>query len=243
MLGETAWGEGLTHDPRFDNYAKIYGIDVSKWQNERCENKTIDWDAVREDGIEFVIIRLGYRGKDAGTLTLDPYFTQNIEGAYAAGLKIGVYFYTQAITAEEAKAEADFCADNLAPYTGYLSYPVMYDIENTATDRMGIAGVTTDDRTAFCKAFCDEAIARGYKTGVYASLAYFGSKLKPEEFSENYHNWLARYATSYNASGKVYNGEYEMWQYSQTGRIPGIEGDVDLNISFKDYSADQQLAT
>ena len=125
MLGETAWGEGLTHDPRFDNYDKIYGIDISKWQNERCENKTIDWNAVRDDGIKFVIIRLGYRAMATGTLTLDPYFNQNIQGAHDAGLQIGVYFYTQAVTVEEAKEEADFCEDNLATYPGYLSYHIM----------------------------------------------------------------------------------------------------------------------
>lgn len=232
MLGETAWGEGLTHDPRFDNYDKIYGIDISKWQNERCENKTIDWNAVRDDGIKFVIIRLGYRAMATGTLTLDPYFNQNIQGAHDAGLQIGVYFYTQAITVEEAKAEADFCADNLAPYPGYLSYPVMYDIENTATDRMGTAGVTTEQRTSFCKAFCDEAILRGYKTGVYASLSYFGNSLKPEEFSAGYHNWLARYATSYNANNKVYNGAYEMWQYTSKGTVAGIVGNVDLDVAY-----------
>lgn len=228
----TNWGEGLTHDPRFDNYNKDYGIDVSKWQNEKCENKTIDWAAVKEDGISFVIIRLGYRAKETGTLTLDPYFAQNIQGAYAAGLKVGVYFYTQAITAEEAKAEADFCADNLAAYPGYLTYPVMYDIENTATDRMGTAGVTTDQRTSFCQAFCDEAIYRGYTTGVYASLSYFKNSLNANSFSAAYHNWLARYATAYNANENTYDGSYEMWQYTSSGTVAGIVGNVDLDVAY-----------
>ena len=220
------WGEGLKHDPKFDNCKRVYGIDVSKWQ------KTIDWNKVKEDGVEFVIIRLGYRAQATGTLTLDERFDENIQGAHDAGLKIGVYFYTQAITTAEAKAEAQFCVQKLQNYAGYLSFPVMYDIENTSTDRMGKAKVTTAQRTAFCKAFCDEAIANGYKSGVYASLSYFQDNLKPETFSSEYHNWLARYATAYNYNGKQYNGSYEMWQYTSTGKVNGISGNVDLDVYY-----------
>ena len=220
------WGSGLKHDPRFDGSRKVYGIDISKWQ------KTIDWNKVKADGVEFVIIRLGYRAQATGTLTLDECFDQNIQGAHDAGLKIGVYFYTQAITNAEAKAEAQFCVNKLKDYEGYLSFPVMYDIENTSSDRMGKAKVTTAQRTAFCKEFCDEAIASGYKSGVYASLSYFQDNLKPETFSNEYHNWLARYATAYNYNGKQYNGAYEMWQYTSTGKVSGISGNVDLDVYY-----------
>lgn len=242
LLKSSPFGDGLIHDPRFDNYEKIYGIDISKWQNERCPNKAIDWNAVKADGINFVIIRLGYRARVSGSLTLDPYFDANIVGAHEAGLNIGVYFYTQAITEEEAKAEADFCADKLALYEGYLSYPVIYDIENTATDRMGLAGVTTEQRTAFCKAFCDQAIARGYETGIYASMYYFLNSLNADTFSTQYHNWLARYTKAYNTGNKIYNGAYEMWQFTDNDStksdriiksVNGIVGPVDLNVAYK----------
>lgn len=229
------WGKGLTHDPQFDNCKKVYGIDVSKWQ------KTIDWKAVKEAGVEFAIIRLGYRAQATGTLTLDECFDQNIQGAHDAGIKIGVYFYTQAITAKEAKAEAQFCVQKLENYPGYLSFPIMYDIENTATDRMGKADLTTAQRTSFCQAFCDEAIANGYKSGIYASLYYFKDKLQPEKFSSDYHNWLARYSKSYNTNGVKYEYPYEMWQYSDgdssnkkivSVKIPGISGNVDLDVYY-----------
>lgn len=219
--------KNLKHDPRFEGCKKINGIDVSKWQ------KDIDWEQVKADGIDFAIIRLGFRAQDKGTLTLDEYFYENLEGAYDAGLKVGVYFYTQAITKKEAKAEAQFCVKHLEGYEDYLSFPVMYDIENTATDRMGKAKVTTSQRTAFCKAFCDEAIASGYKSGVYASLYYFKDNLNPETFSTEYHNWLARYATEYNASGIAYNGAYEIWQYSSTGKVAGIVGNVDMDVYYQ----------
>lgn len=225
-LRETIRGAELTHDPRFDASAKTYGMDVSKWQGN------IDFNAAKADGIDFVIIRLGYRAQDDGTLTLDPYFTTYMAGAYAAGMKIGVYFYTQAITVEEAKAEADFCVSTLAAYPGYLSYPVFYDIENTATDRMGTAQVTTEQRTAFCQAFCDEMILYGYQSGVYASLTYFGNSLTPSLFSPAYHNWLARYASAYNTNGKQYDGAYEMWQYTSDGTVAGIAGRVDLDVAY-----------
>ena len=229
------WGKGLTHDPQFDNCKKVYGIDVSKWQ------KTIDWKAVKDAGVEFAIIRLGYRAQASGTLTLDECFDQNIQGAHDAGIKIGVYFYTQAITTKEAKAEAQFCVEKLTKYPGYLSFPIMYDIENTSTDRMGKANVTTAQRTSFCQAFCDEAIASGYKSGVYASLYYFKDKLQPEKFSSEYHNWLARYSKAYNTNGVKYEYPYEMWQYSDgdssnknivSVKIPGISGNVDLDVYY-----------
>ncbi len=116
------WGKGLKHAASKENTKKSYGIDVSKWQG------TINWSKVKDAGVEFAIIRLGYRSEAKGKLVVDPRFKENIEGAHNADIKIGVYIYTQSINTSEAKAEADFCVDTLEDYKGYLSYPIMFDI-------------------------------------------------------------------------------------------------------------------
>ena len=226
MISTNAYGTELTHDAKYDLYEKIYGIDVSKWQG------TVDWESVKKAGIEFAILRIGYRASATGKLCVDQYFDANMKGAKEAGIHLGVYFYTQAISNAEAKEEAQFVLNQLKSYPGYLSYPVFFDIENTATDRMGKAKVTTTLRTSMTKEFCDTVKSAGYVPGVYASFNYFLNCLNVSEL-EQYELWLARYSNTPSYQGKLFPNDYSMWQYSSTGRVDGIAGNVDMNVYYR----------
>lgn len=193
----------------------ILGIDVSKW------NKNIDWVAVKEDGVKFVIIRCGYRGSKTGALVEDPYFRQNIEGATEAGLKVGVYFFTQAVTEVEAVEEASMVLSLTKDY--HLDYPIFIDTESAG----GRAdGLSVTDRTAICKAFCETIASAGEKAGIYASRNWYNTKIKDEQF-DTYVKWLAEYREK-----PLYTGDYHIWQYTSSGKINGIEGRVDLNLGY-----------
>lgn len=199
------------------------GIDVSKW------NKDIDWEKVKEAGVEFVIIRCGYRGSTTGSLVIDPYFEQNIHGAQEAGLNVGVYFFTQAVNEVEAVEEASMVLSLIQ--NQYLTYPVFIDTEGAGGGRADGLGV--EKRTAVCKAFCDTIQNAGYDSGVYASKNWYNNRLHAEEL-ERYAIWLAEYRET-----PTYEGYYNMWQYTSKGSVDGIEGNVDLNISYIDIYAGQ----
>lgn len=193
------------------------GIDVSKW------NGTIDWNAVANAGIDFAIIRVGYRGYTAGTLVEDPYFKQNIEGATRAGIQVGLYFFTQAITEAEAVEEASMAISLVSGYQ--LQLPIYFDTEdvegNGRADKMSVAA-----RTAITKAFCETVRNAGYLPGVYASTSWYNNQLNAPELAD-YDIWVAHYA---NVCG--FKGRYQMWQYTSSGSVPGINGRVDLNIRY-----------
>lgn len=193
------------------------GIDVSKWNGE------IDWDKVKNDGIEFVMIRCGYRGSVTGALVEDPMFLQNIKGAKASGLKVGVYFFTQAVNEVEAVEEASMV---LALCDGIsLDYPVIIDSEgaggNGRADDLDI-----ETRTLVCDAFCKTVENAGYTAGVYASRSWYNQKLDTDKLND-YKIWLAEYRKT-----PLYSGYYDMWQYTSKGTVKGINGKVDLNISY-----------
>jgi len=193
------------------------GIDVSKW------NGTIDWNAVANAGIDFAIIRVGYRGYSAGTLVEDPYFKQNIAGATKAGIKVGLYFFTQAITEAEAVEEASMAISLVSGYQ--LQLPIYFDTEdvdgNGRADNMSVA-----TRTAITKAFCETVKNAGYMPGVYASTSWYNNQLNASELA-GYDIWVAHYA---NVCG--FKGRYHMWQYTSSGSVPGIKCRVDLNIRY-----------
>ena len=195
----------------------LFGIDVSKW------NGDIDWDKVKADGVEFVMIRCGYRGSVTGALVEDPNFLQNIRGAKKAGLKVGVYFFTQAINEVEAVEEASMV---LALCDGFeLDYPVIIDSEGAGGNgRADSLDVQT--RTKVCAAFCQTIDHAGYEAGVYASRSWYNANLEVSEL-DKYRIWLAEYRST-----PLYSGYYDMWQYTSKGKINGIEGNVDLNISY-----------
>lgn len=221
-LGYT--NDSLIHNSRFDEMSKVWGIDVSYFQYD------IDWEKVKADGIDFAIIRLGYRGYgSAGDLVLDYKFKQNIDNAIAAGVEVGIYFFTQAINEKEAVAEADFCLKYLSGYK--LDLPVFYDIESIDYDvgRLDSAGLTKKEKTALCTAFCDRIIENGYEAGVYANKYWLTSMIDGAELGEKYPIWIAHYNTYTD-----YTGEYEMWQFTGSGKVSGINTVVDVDVHYRD---------
>lgn len=191
------------------------GIDVSKWQAH------IDWNAVATAGIDFAIIRVGYRGSATGVLVEDPYFKANISGATKAGIKVGVYFFTQAITEAEAVEEASMAMELVKGY--HLDFPIFIDTEGSG----GRAdNLSKTNRTKIVKAFCKTVQNGGYKAGIYASKSWYNDNLYADELS-TYFIWVAQYNTECN-----YTGKYDMWQYTSKGSIPGIDGNVDMNICY-----------
>ena len=197
------------------------GIDVSEWQAE------IDWPAVAADGIEFAIIRCAYRGYGSGNLIQDAMFQQNIEGALAAGLDVGVYVYSQAITEEEAREEARLAVEMCRGYD--LTYPIVFDWEYAGAPSARTNNTSREALTSFALAFCDEVESLGYTPCVYSycSLSYHNYDLAA---LNDYYMWLAGY---YEEPEFFYH--YDMWQYTSSGSVAGIEGNVDMNLSFVEF--------
>lgn len=193
------------------------GIDVSKW------NKTIDWEKVKEAGVEFAIIRCGYRGASTGALVLDPMYEQNIRGAIEADIPVGIYFFTQAVDEVEAVEEASMVIRLIEDYD--VDYPVFLDSES-AGGRGRADGLEAEERTRIHKAFLDTVKASGYETGIYGSRNWLNEQVDMEELSD-YRTWLAEYAEI-----PAYDGYYHMWQYTSKGSVDGIETRVDLNLCY-----------
>ena len=179
---------------------------------------------MKNSGINYVIIRCGYRGSTKGALIEDPKFVTNIKGATNAGLKVGVYFFTQAVDEREAVEEASMVLSQIKNYK--ISYPVFLDVEPSGGRGDNI---TKEQRTAVCKAFCQTIQNAGYSAGIYANKTWLEEKLDPSALSA-YKIWLAQYA-----SNPTYTGRYDMWQYRSNGKVSGISGDVDLNLSYMGY--------
>ena len=198
-----------------DSENGVLGIDVSKW------NKEIDWAAVKASGVEFVIIRCGYRGSKTGVLVEDPYFRKNIEGAKAVGLDVGVYFFTQAITQSEAVEEASMVLSLIKDYEP--DYPIFIDTEGSGGRADSLDAAT---RTEICRAFCETVEQAGYESGVYASRNWYYNQVDDDALSQ-YTIWVAEYREE-----PLYTGRYDIWQYTSSGSVDGIEGRVDLNLSY-----------
>lgn len=196
------------------------GIDISTWQ------ENINWTNVKAAGIEFAIIRLGFRGYSSGKLVLDDMFYSHMNGATSVGIKVGVYFFTQAINEREAVEEASMCVQYVKGYN--LSYPIFIDIEDSGSASGRANNLTTDQRTKICTAFCETIRNSGYRAGVYANKYYLTSLLYTSQFeSRGYVIWLAHYTTQ-----TSYTGKYEIWQHTSKGSVSGIPGYVDMNISY-----------
>lgn len=192
------------------------GVDVSKFQG------TIDWNAVKADGIDFAIIRCGYRGYGSGKLVEDSTFRQNIQGATAAGLKVGVYFYSQAINEEEAVEEASMVLSLVGGYS--LPMGVYYDTEQVGTDVGRADGISAAQRTACAVAFCETIRNAGYTAGVYSYASWFYNALNFANISK-YRIWIAQYRDTLSFSYR-----YNIWQYTSKGSVKGISKPVDMNI-------------
>ncbi|MDE6744692.1 MAG: glycoside hydrolase family 25 protein [Lachnospiraceae bacterium] len=195
------------------------GIDVSQHQGD------IDWEQVAASGVELAIIRAGIRGYGTGALVTDEYFERNMEGAAANGIDIGVYFFTQAITVEEALEEAQYVLELIAPYD--ITYPIVIDVENPNASARANA-LTQAQRTEIVSAFCDAIAEAGYTPMIYGGVYSLFGMLDIEQIN-HYKIWFAFYNDYI-----YYPYQMQMWQYTDKGSIPGIEGAVDLNLWFLD---------
>ncbi len=206
-------------DGRLSNGSGVLGIDVSKW------NGNIDWSQVKNSGVSYVIIRCGYRGSSSGALIQDPKFRANINGATSAGLKVGVYFFTQATSDVEAVEEASMVLELVKGHS--LPCGVYLDVEGSGGRADSISTAT---RTAVCKAFCATIANRGYRTGIYANKTWLSSRISTSSLT-GYKIWLAQYRATptYTAT------RYDMWQYTSSGSVRGISGRVDMNISYMNF--------
>jgi len=224
------WPDFLSPDPRpalefrmEDGYLTCTtvptrrGIDVSEYQED------IDWEQVRGAGFDFAFIRIGYRGNSTGDIYPDDLARQNLAGAKAAGLDVGVYFYAQAVSPEEAAEEARWCLDFLAGET--LDLPVVYDWEWVG----GSARTANMDRetlTQCVKTFCDTVEGAGYRGMVYFNNHVSRDLLELSEL-QSYPWWLAQYKDQLD-----YPHQVDFWQYTEEGTVPGIKGDVDIDLMF-----------
>lgn len=205
-----------------DKITSILGIDVSSYQGD------IDWETVAASGVKFAFIRCGFRGYGSGELVRDEYFDRNVQGAQAAGIDVGVYFYSQATTIQEAVDEADLTLDLIGDYQ--ITYPVVYDWEIVSTDSARTDGITVDTLTNCTIAFCEEIKNAGFTPMVYQNKRTSLLKLDLPALKD-YDFWLAEYNDQ-----ATYYYDYRIWQYCSDGHVPGIEGDVDMNICFKPYT-------
>lgn len=220
-------------------YRITHAIDVSKYNN----GEEIDWDKVKEDGIESVIVRCAYRGYgDAGNLAADSRFEENIEGALAAGLKVGIYIYSQAINTDEAVEEANKCLDLCSDYLDELDLPVVMDVEYANPDgegeggRLFNAGLTRAEQTTVSEAFCKTIEEAGYQAMVYANKSMLSNNMNPSDLTDaGYKIWLARY----NSYAGYEDSPYLMWQYSSSGSVDGISGNVDLDFLYTSTQTDE----
>ena len=203
------------------------GIDVSSHQGQ------IDWAQVRDAGVEFAIIRVGYRGYTDGLLYEDTMYYQNIEGALAAGLDVGVYFFSQATSTFEAREEAQFVLDRLGGYE--IRYPVFFDWEGIAPSEGGARTDEVDGEmmTRCAIAFCDSLEVQGFTAGVYFNQSYGYNSFSLRQMTD-YEFWLAEYNDQ-----QDFLYEVQLWQYSCEATLPGIETTVDLNLCYRDYLTEQ----
>lgn len=201
------------------------GIDVSVYQG------TIDWTKVNESGIDFAMIRAGYRGYgDKGSLVEDTMFAKNALGAKINKIDIGVYFYSQAINIEEAKEEAKFVVSLIKKYGIDVKYPIAIDTELSPMGTGRADNISKEKRTEVVKAFCETIKQLGYKPMIYANKYWLYDNLNVQQISQ-YDIWLAHYIESTD-----YKYRYMMWQYTNTGKVDGITGNVDKNYCYKKYN-------
>lgn len=202
------------------------GIDVSRYQGN------INWKEVKEDEIDYAMIRLGYRGYGTGQIVEDECAKANLAGANEAGIKAGVYFFSQAVTKEEAVEEAEYVLDMIKKYK--IDYPVVFDTEEISGDTSRTETLTAKERTDIAIAFCERIKDAGYTPMIYANIKWFTTALELERL-EAYDKWFAYY-------DDVLYFPYHicMWQYADSGKVAGIAGNVDINISFQDYTASRK---
>ncbi len=204
----------LTVSSSAQEFTPIYGVDVSNWQGE------INWGKVAQTDQQFAIIRVGYNDKQ------DAQFENNYQNAKAAGIPIGCYMYSYAITEEAAIEEANIVLERIKGKQ--FEYPIYLDVEDK---KLLNNGLTNEQRTANALAFVRTMQANGYYVGVYANLDWFTNYLNLSDIQAECETWIAHYNENVDYSGSTHG----MWQYSETGTVDGIKWNVDLNVCYKDY--------
>jgi len=199
------------------------GIDVSRYQKE------IDFNQVKDQGIEFVMIRVGARGYKTGTLSIDEYFERNLAAANEAGLDVGLYFYSQAINTAEAEEEANLVLNAIGE--NKITYPIAFDMEYVDNDTARIDTLTKDEKTVITAAFVNKIKEAGYRPMIYGNKEWLLKRIDISKFDQSSF-WLAE-----EDKEPDYPYTYDMWQYTTEGEVYGIDGAVDLNICFVDYHA------
>ena len=227
--GAFVWGEdGRMTYTENKVYRTRTGIDVSEF------NGDIDWEKVKADGIEFVFIRMGYRGYGEGDIYEDATFAANLAGAQAAGLDVGIYFFAQAVSEEEAEEEAQYIIDRLGGTE--LQMPIVYDVEPIRTDDARTDKVTGKQFTKNTKAFCKKIEENGYEAGYYANLKWEVFMLDMRELTD-YTMWYAGYAdqpqTAY---------DFQIWQYTDQGAVDGVPTNVDMDLQLIPVTPEEAAA-
>ena len=215
---ETGKYEGEAHYSNGDISAKK-GIDVSKFQGD------IDWNSVKEDGVEFAFIRVGFRGYESGKIVLDEKFEDNIAACNEAGIDCGIYFFTEALSESEGREEADFVLENLGEY--HIELPIVIDVEQSANvNKSRTKNLSQEDRTKAVIAFCERVKEAGYEPMIYGNLKSQLIMLDNSQLEE-YEKWFAYYHYPLR-----FPYRHRIWQYTSTGKVKGISGDADLNLMF-----------
>ncbi|MCD7858397.1 MAG: fibronectin type III domain-containing protein, partial [Clostridiales bacterium] len=214
-------GKTYTHESRFSDSVVLLGIDVSHWQTE------IDWEAVAADGVTFAFIRCGYTGTtNPFRMVEDTYFQENIQGAYDAGIAVGIYYFSQALTVEEAEQEAAWTLSLLEPYQDMITLPVVYDLEKVSGSRT--KGLSAAKTTANALAWLEAVKSAGYTAYYYGSTGVLGDLYDLTQLTE-YDCWVARYNTATRS-----DLSYDFWQYANVGSVDGISTAVDCDFYYMD---------
>lgn len=212
------------------------GIDVSKYQG------TIDWAKVKASGVEFAMIRVGYRAKSTGEIFEDPTARYNMQEAQAAGIKLGAYFFSSAVTQDEARAEAAFTKDIIAKYK--ITYPVAYNCEDFQSADSRQYGLSIEDRTNLACAFLDEISTGGYTPMFYASRSELegNAQWNTGTLASKYKIWVAQYPDQPypQTTASSYSGTHAMWQYTSQGKVDGISGKADVNLAYFGYTKEAE---
>lgn len=235
FAGISTFSADYIHSEKYQNYTIRDVIDVSAYQ------KDINWEEVKRSGIDYAFIRVGFRGYgEKGSINKDGSFDTNIENAISAGIEVGVYFFSQAITEEEAIEEAGYVLDWINGYN--ITLPVVIDYEYASTvdglvGRLYNANLSRESATNICSQFCAVIENNGYSPMIYANKDMLENGLNANELAENYRIWLANYGTF-----TTYEGEYEFWQYTDHGTVSGISGNVDKSFWYIEPEIEPEVA-
>ena len=239
--GVSGLGKAQTPE-KYGKFKRYNCLDISWWQGNISD---ASWQKVKTAGVTHVIIRSGYTSLSHFSLNMDSKFSNNVNRAYNAGIKVGVYHFSQATSVEEAQKEADYTIKVLKNYKSKINLPVVFDYETNAAGRLNSAKLrklaADGTSTKICQAFCDRIEDAGYTPMIYANYTMLNNYLDYSKLQDQYRIWLANYTTRGTAT--TYPGEYWMWQYSSSGKVNGLSGSIDMNYIFDNGQGGSKKAT